>query len=597
MTGTYQSLQRGVVLLSTLLFAGALLLSASPAEAGWMPKHGAAVASGVAVGGVARSLKKNIGEATDQVGELLNAFFREDTDEVNRISEEFKRLSGKLGMDAFPVLSIGTGALDAASGAREKLKKRLEAAKRTLGGLADKVGETIGDVRVALAIHPDERPWYESEPRVLGKARLPAVTVSRSRQGPDPYPSSLAAAWGMDAETIRRSRDPGAYAAKPDPWGQDAGPGWDSPAAAPVATRTDVWSDDAGEGEQSRRARASIAGADPWSQDAGQKWDSPSGMPVAADAGDEQADTQWQNEYASALNHLLGREDDDSSYEAALSTVERLELEAVRRQEERERQARLAAAERERKARLEAAEGERQARLEEERRERRARQSAEATRAGIVSGVLSGLALAQGQLDIAQEHIALAQQLEDQRRRAEAERRQRLAAIQREQEQQRQAEQERYRLQQRHQQEQMRRQAEEQERQRREAERRRVEEQERQRRIAEEQRKEAERQAKAMRRQACLQRISGSRNGCVQPIRERGGSDWYDYFFRNNCNYPIAVYFGGQGDARLSSVTHVSPRSKSAYLRPKGRLRYAACYHDPGISGPSCEIMSWACTE
>ena len=134
-------------------------------------------------------------------------------------------------------------------------------------------------------------------------------------------------------------------------------------------------------------------------------------------------------------------------------------------------------------------------------------------------------------------------------------------------------------------------------RQRREAERRRVAEQERQRRIAEEQRTEAERHAKLIRRQACRQRISGSRSGCVQPIRERGGSDWYHYHFRNNCSYPISDFYGGQGDGRLSSLTRVPSRSKSPYMKPRGGLRYSACYDAPGVSGPSCEILSWACPD
>ena len=348
------------------LAAVTLLWNAPPAQADWIPSRGTTILGGLMAAGVGWSLRKNIGEATDRLREVFDAADRGNAAEFNRISGEFGRLGGKIGMDASPVLSIGAGALNVARDAGEKIKE-------TLGRLAGKAGETFGDARAALAIDPDERQLYESN-RVLGKTRLPAVTVSRTRREPDPYAGSMARAWGMDAETVRRSRDPAAYAGRPDPWGQDAGQGRKSSPSGPVATTTDVWADDDGEHEQNRHVGASTADADPWGQDAGKVWDSPSGLPVAADAGDKRTDTEWQSEYSAALNHFLGLDEDDSSYEAALKTVERLELEAVRRQEERERQARLEAQERERLARLEkrrrleAQERERQANLERQRR-------------------------------------------------------------------------------------------------------------------------------------------------------------------------------------------------------------------------------------
>ena len=481
MTVSRKSLQRGLVLLSATLFAVALLSSASPAEAGWMPKRDAAVAGGVAVGGVAWSLKESFGEATDHLGELLDAAVRGDTNEVKRISQEFKQLPVELRRSAFPVLSLGAGAPDAAGVAGERIEKRLDSAKRTIGRFVGKAGGTVTDARAALAIDQDERPWYESEARVLGKTRLPAVkVVSRTRQAPDPYPGTLADAWGMDAETRERSRHAGIHTAKRDPWAQDAGDGWDSAlAAAPAAEKTDVWGDDVGAHEPVRRVGASVSDIDPWAQDSGQRWDGAVDTPLAGSAGDEQADPQWQDEYAVALNHLLGHESGDGSYEAALNTVERLELEAVRRQQERERQARLEAEEGIRQARLAYEEYERQTQLEEE-RERQARleaderewqlqleedeweedeweaqlpESTESTVAMIARAIQDGLA-------IAQEQSSFAQQLQAQRQRAEQARRQQLAAIERQQAQQRQAEQARYQQQQR-QQQQLRRQAEE----------------------------------------------------------------------------------------------------------------------------------------
>ena len=387
MTDTRKPLRLGAVRLFAALVAVTFALSASPADARWMPNHGPVVATGVA-GGVAWSLKEHLGGATEQVGEALGAFFRGDADGLDRISEELKRLPGKIGMDAHPVLSLGTRALDAARDKGRKFKKRLESA---IGRLAGRAGETFADARAALAIDRDEQPYYESEARVLGKAPLPSVKISRIRQAPDSYPKSLAEAWGMDAETIRRSRDPATWAPKPDPWGQDEGQGWDSPPAASAATKTDVWGDETGERKNTPPAGASMARADPWGQAAGQKWNSPAGTPVAGDVGGELTDTEWQNEYAAALNHFLGLDDDDSSYEAALSTVERLEREAVERERLAEQQ-RLEAQERERQARLEAEKRERQiarmeAELESAREERRSRASDQAFVRGVQNAV------------------------------------------------------------------------------------------------------------------------------------------------------------------------------------------------------------------
>ena len=258
---------------------------------------------------------------------------------------------------------------------------------------------SIVDMRIALAIDKDERRWYEAEARVLGKARLPAVTVSRTPRAPDPYPRSLAEAWGMDAETIRRSRDPATWAPKPDPWGQDAGQGWDSPPAAPAATKVDVWSADAEESEHGRSSGATVATADPWGQDSEQGWASAPTTPVVGDVGTDPIDAQWQNEYAAALNHFLGLDDEDSSYEAALVEVERLELEAVERERLAEQQ-RLEAQERERQARLEAQKRERQiARMEAELKSARAERRRQANTQAFVRGVQNAVGALQPMLD------------------------------------------------------------------------------------------------------------------------------------------------------------------------------------------------------
>ena len=445
MTSRPTTHRRAAVRLAAAPLAAALLLGATPAGADWMPKpSGATVAGGIAVAGVGWSLKKNLGEAGDQIGEMVSAAIRGDTAEVGRLSGDLMKLPVDIAVDAFPVLTVGAGALDAVGGAGEKVRRRLEAAKRRVGQLAGAAGETVADARVALAVDEDDRRWYESAVKVLDRSRLAAVTVPRTRHAPDP--GTRADPWGTVAKTGEPSRDAGASVAKVDPWAPDAGQGR---AAAPAARGTDVWAADAGARAAVRRDGRSGAAADPWAPDAGRGWDVAADTPALAAPADAQADAQWQDEYAVALNRLLGLSSGDDGYEAALDTVERMEIEAVRRQEERERLARLEAEERE-QARLAEEERRRQMRLAEARREAESRRR---SGSGLERGIQSGLAIVQGQL-------AFVQQLQDQQRQAEAARQRRLAAIDLQQAQQRQAEQQaRFQEQQRRQEEQ-RRQAE-----------------------------------------------------------------------------------------------------------------------------------------
>ena len=473
----------GIILnLAAVPVAAALLLFLSPMPAGAKSQW---LARGLAVGGAGYALKEHLGELTDRFGEMVDAAMEGDTERAGDVWGEVEKTPGRLIKNAFPVLKLG----DAALAAKEGLKERLKSAERKIGRFVGGVGESVADARAALAVGAGERDWYESRTGILAKAPLPVTVVSGTRAAPKPLP-------------------------KADPWADDT---------TKVGQSGNVWGDNAGEDDRSARNWAS-AGTDPWGSDPGTEPDSPPVGAVAGYDGDGQreADEQWQSEYAVALNHFLGLDDGDDDYEAALSTVERLEREAIRRQEERERQARL-----EEQERLEAARRQK----ERERRERlaakqRARQRAEASQAAITSGILTGI---QNATSILQGQMSAIQQQQARQRQ--------LAALKRQQAQQRRAEQERYQQQlQRQQQEAEQRQAEEQERQRREMERRQAEEQERQRREMERrqaeeqerQRREAERQAKEAQRQACLARISGSRNSCVQPIRKRARSgDWY----------------------------------------------------------------------
>ena len=400
MTDTRNSLHRFAVLLFAALVPVTLLVSASPAQAKWLSKPGTTVAGGAVAGGVGWSLRKNLGEAPERVREALDAFFRDDADGLEGTFQESLRLPGKIGIDAHLLLVGATRAGDAARNAKKNLEKRLESAKRWVDRLPGRAGDALADARAALAINRDERQWYESETRVLDKAPLPSVKVSRTRRAPDSSPGSLAEAWGMDAETIRRSRDPATWAPKPDPWGQDAGQGWDSPPAPPAATKADVWSEDAGEGEQSRPGEVPVARADPWGQDTAQGWASAAAAPIVSDVvGDPPVDTEWQNEYTTALSHFLDLDEDDTSYEAALVEVERLELEAVERERLAEQQ-RLEAQERERQARLEAQKRERQiARMEAELKSARAERRRQANTQAFVRGVQSAVSALQPMLD------------------------------------------------------------------------------------------------------------------------------------------------------------------------------------------------------
>ena len=327
MTGkTMRRFGRAPTLAAPPLAAALLVLPcAMSAEAGWL-------ARGTGVAGAGYALKENLGDLLDHFSEMSDAAMSGDAAKMADVWAEVKATPGRIIKDAFPVLKLG----DAALAAKERAKDRLKSAERKIGRFVRRTGEAAADARAALAIGAGDREWYESETGILAKAPLAAAAVSGTRAAPEPQ-------------------------TKADPWADDT---------STAGQSVDVWGDDAGEGGGGTYGRAST-GADPWGHDPGTGWDdSPPEETVAAYDGDGQREAeQWQSEYADALNHFLGLDDGDDDYEAALSTVERLEREAIRRQEERERQARL-----EEQERLEAArrqkERERQERLAAERRAR-----------------------------------------------------------------------------------------------------------------------------------------------------------------------------------------------------------------------------------
>ena len=412
MTGkTMRRFARAPTFAATPLAAALLVLPcAMPAEAGWL-------ARGTGVAGAGDAVKENLEELTDHFSEMFGATMSGNAAKAEAVWAKVEQTPGRLIKNAFPVLKLG----DAVLAAKEGVEERLKSAEQKIGRFVGGVGESVADARAALAVGAGERDWYGSGTGILAKAPLPAAAVSGTRAAANSEP-------------------------KADPWADDT---------ATAGQSGDVWGEDAGEGGRGTHDWASAGTeTDPWGHDAGAEWDSPPDVTVAAYDGDGQREAeQWQSEYAVALNRFLGLDDGDDDYEAALSTVERLEREAIRRQEERERQARLQEQERMEAARRQE-ERERQARLEEQERmeaarrqkererqerlaaEQRARQRAEASRAAVTSGILTGI---QNATSMLQGQMSVIQQLQQQQARQRQ-----LAALERQQARQRRAEQERY---------------------------------------------------------------------------------------------------------------------------------------------------------
>ena len=210
---------KGIAFLAGALAVTAFLVSADAVEAGWKPNYGGAAAGGIAAGGLAYSLKENWRDALDKVGELLDAAMDGDSREVERISKDIDALPSRIGTDAFPVLAIGSRAVETSRAAVERIKKRLDAVKR-------RVGRFLGDPRTALSVGEGERQWYESESGILDRTPLPEVGVShpsdtRGRLAVDPWGEDHA---GWDAPRAGGSHSVGEWnevlneAVEADPW-------------------------------------------------------------------------------------------------------------------------------------------------------------------------------------------------------------------------------------------------------------------------------------------------------------------------------------------------------------------------------------------
>ena len=281
--------------LHVVVLAGVLLmLLCASAQANWL-------ARGSAVLGVGYSLKKNLGEGVDLLGEALDAAVRGDVQRVQEIGSEIEALPGRLVRDAFPVFKLGAGVRDAAGAAEEKLKALQEGLPRLGAGALSASGSSrktlpsaelavrryYGDdddkapgPRAALAIDEEERDWYQTHTNLLDPPPLAAhaVPVASDKEEPEaPEP----AGWDAEASPEEEAQGTGALVQGVDPWGPEESDADTSP-----------WDDDAAD------ATVELAQAE--------EMDDPE--EAAIESGDD--------DYASALNTLLGGNDTDAPRDA-----------------------------------------------------------------------------------------------------------------------------------------------------------------------------------------------------------------------------------------------------------------------------------------
>ena len=157
-------------------FAGTLVLVAatvvsSPVEAGWL-KRGLGTAGNLyqSVGEAAdkgKSLHKNLGEATDTLGELLSAAIEGNAEEVDRFVQEFKELPFNIVRDAFPVLSGMAKAVEFG----EKVRKKTRAA-------VDRISEIT-----APAVVGGSYAALTADPRHKGTLRRAGITTGSTGSG------------------------------------------------------------------------------------------------------------------------------------------------------------------------------------------------------------------------------------------------------------------------------------------------------------------------------------------------------------------------------------------------------------------------------
>lgn len=326
------------------LLAGALLLGATPAGAGWLDR-------GAGVAGAGKSLKETLAENTGIFGEMVGAFIDGDDEKVSELAGEVAKTPGKLIQRAFPVL-------EAPQAVAEKLKSAKRKIERFVGG----AGETLADARAALAVDRDRQGGGWSDAALLAGEPLPAPPETAFTAPKYRYESQAGALAALKGEV---SRKPGAAGDKP------AASSWDF----------DEWV------VAKQEARPHCYGVvDPETLPAdcfgAATAEEPAAPPAVSQVRDSSSGDSG-DEYAAALAGVLGdgsATSADDDYLAALSDLETKEAERLQlEEEERQRQARLEE-DRQRQARLEEEERRERARRAEERRREEDRQLAEQQR-------------------------------------------------------------------------------------------------------------------------------------------------------------------------------------------------------------------------
>ena len=381
------------------LTAGALMLCALPAGAGWLDR-------GIGVAGAGKSVKETLDENTGILGKMFDAVMDDDEEALSGLMEEVAKTPGKLIKRTFPALEAPQAVAD-----------RLKSAKQKIERFAGGVREGLADARAALATDGEDRNGGWSDASLL-KDPLPAPPdTAFAASGLAPRPASPAALAGKPGQGAGSADNPADPAWDFEQWviaKQEAHPhcygvvdpetlppecfgeaGAASPAAGKVAdspraagdwtVEDDGWSgwdksDPRYSDADREAARVGVFAADCWGVYGVSKrhglYELMRARMQRNECPNEETDPASSddagNEYAAALADVLEDGSTDPAaddYLSALNDLEAKEAARLRLEEEaRQRQARLEAEERERRARLEAEEErERQAQLAQQR--------------------------------------------------------------------------------------------------------------------------------------------------------------------------------------------------------------------------------------
>ena len=168
----------GVLMVAGLMIA--VMLAAGPAEANML-------ARGTGVGGVAHSLKKNLGDLADQLGEMTDAVIEGDDERAGQVWQEVRKAPGKIVRDAVPVFKAGA-----------ETAERLEAAKRKVRRFAGRAGDAVVDARAALAAGKGTKAILDGE----------ALSIPRLRRSASAAPVAAARGWDATPKVVATATAP-----------------------------------------------------------------------------------------------------------------------------------------------------------------------------------------------------------------------------------------------------------------------------------------------------------------------------------------------------------------------------------------------------